>query len=111
MARISAAIGLLLSYTAPMIDNDKIANIATQVATANLPSQSVTSVFSAPTVDSQGNEALHITIVLAPEAVPSLSGDAVLNNLVQIKKQVHSAGEDRFPIIEYATEDELEDRG
>ena len=94
-----------------MLDQDQVDQIAREVATANLTSHAVTSVSSASTTDSEGREALRITIVLEPDAVPKLTGDAVLDTLVQIHDHLRKAGEERFPLIEYATEAELQDSG
>jgi hypothetical protein len=38
-----------------------------------------------------------------------MDGEAVLNTLVQIVDRLQQAGDERFPIIEYATEEELAD--
>ena len=94
-----------------MLDQDRVDQIARDVATANLPRHAVTSVSSAPRTDSQGRDALQITIVLEPDAVPKITGDAVLDTLVQIHDNLRKAGDERFPIIEYATEAELQDSG
>jgi hypothetical protein len=91
-----------------MLDEQKILTIARQVATANLTSASVINVISEPTIDSEGHEALRITIVIPPGAAASLGGDAALDTLTQIQDRLQTAGEDRFPIVEYATEDELQ---
>ena len=55
----------LAPYDLDMLDQETIDTIARQVATANLSSTNVTGVFSAPTTDSEGRDALRITIVLA----------------------------------------------
>ena len=94
-----------------MLDQAKVDQIAREAAAANLTSSAVTGVSSASTTDSEGREALRITIVLEPGAVPKITGDAVLDTLVQIHDRLRKAGEERFPIIEYATEAELQDSG
>jgi hypothetical protein len=94
-----------------MLDEKKIRQIAREVATANLSSANFTSVLSSPAVDSEGHDALRITIVIKPAAVSKIGGDAVLDTLVQIRNRLLKAGEERFPIIEYATEKELSESG
>ena len=94
-----------------MLEQEKIDQIARKVADANLPKHAVTRVSTALTTDSQGRDALQITIVLEPDAVPKITGDAALDTLVQIHDNLRKAGDDRFPIIEYATEAELQDSG
>jgi len=92
-----------------MLDLAKVAQISTEVAQANFGSQNVVRVESEPTSDSEGQEALNLLIVIAPGVVETVSGDAILDTLVQIIDRLQKAGDDRFPIIEYATEEELAD--
>jgi hypothetical protein len=92
-----------------MLDDKKITQIARQVATANLSSQNFTSVTTGSTTDSAGNEALQITIVIKPDY--KVAGEAALKTLVQVQDQLEREGEERLPIIEYATEKELSASG
>jgi hypothetical protein len=61
--------------------------------------------------DSQGHDALRVTIVIRPGAADKLKGDSVLDTLVEIQDRLREAGEERFAIVEYATQDELETGG
>lgn len=90
-----------------MLDNTKIAEIARDIVTANL-SRSVTviDVTAAPRIDSEGRDALRITIVLRPVNNAKIGGEAALDTLVQIHEQLQAAGDDRFPLLEYSTENE-----
>lgn len=66
----------------------------------------------APTTDSQGREALKITVVIAPDALKRMPSGAVLDALVQLRRRLSDMRDDRTPIVEYATEAELlEDAG
>jgi hypothetical protein len=94
-----------------MITLDRINRIARDVAVANLSSRNVDNVFSEPAADSQGENALRITIVIKPGVAAKLKGDALLDMLVQLQDELQKAGEDRLPIVEYATQEELEDSG
>jgi hypothetical protein len=101
-----------MGYDTAMVDDDKIRQIAQQVATANLPSGSVSSVIIGPSAfTSEGRDALRITIVLTPGSTDKIQGDAVLNTLVQTQQKLEQEGEERFPIVEYATKKELEESG
>ena len=91
----------------PILGEKLLKNIATGVATANLGRGSVSTVNITPTTNSVGDPALRVTIVLTPASTESISGEAALNNLVQLQQELQKEGEDRFPIVEYATEDEL----
>jgi hypothetical protein len=94
-----------------MLDDSTIVQIATHVATANLTSQNVTSVTSSTATDSEGREALRITIIIPPGAETKIQGSAALETLVEMQAYLQKAGEERFPIIEYATEKELAESG
>lgn len=60
-----------------------------------------------PTIDSQGHEALKLTVVIAPNATQNIQGEEVLNALVAVQGRLLEMRDDRMPIIEYATEAEL----
>jgi len=90
-----------------MLDTRTIETIATQVARKQLRDSDFERIMSESTTDSEGNEALRITIVLKPEATQKLTGDNTIDLLVGIRQKLRAEGEERFPIIEYATEQEL----
>jgi hypothetical protein len=94
-------------YILGMLDIEKVIQISRDVAKSNLPPQSVVRVESEPTFDSQGDDALRITIVVAAESADQITGDAAVDTLVQIHDRLRDAGDGRFPIIEYTTEAEL----
>jgi hypothetical protein len=94
-----------------MLDLEKVTQISREVARANLPPQGVVRVESEPTFDSEGHDALRVTIVVSPEAAEKITGDAAVDTLVQIHGRLRDAGDERFPIIEYTTEAELEEIG
>jgi hypothetical protein len=92
-----------------MLDLEKVTQISTEVAKANFGLQNVVRVESEPATDSAGQEALNLLIVIAPGVMEAIDGDEILDTLVQIVDRLQEAGDDRFPIIEYATEEELAD--
>ncbi len=94
-----------------MLDLAKVNQIAREAAIANLTQKRVTNILSEPAIDSEGHEALRITIVIPPGVAPRLKGDAILNTLAQIQDRLRAAGEERFPIVEYATQEELDSIG
>jgi hypothetical protein len=101
----------MLGPDSRMLDETKIRQIARDVATAQLSSENFSSILSSSVVDSEGHDALRITIVIKAEAVSKITGDAVLDTLVQIRNRLLKEGEERFPLIEYATEKELSESG
>lgn len=98
-----------MKYDCPMIEAAQIESIATKAAKARLPKKTVERVLSEAVSDSEGRDALKLTIVISPDSLPKLEGDALLDTLVQIQNDLQEAGEDRFAIVEYATQDELDD--
>jgi hypothetical protein len=64
-----------------------------------------------PTADSQGRGALKITVVIAPGAIKRLRDGAALDALVKLQERLRGMGERRTPIIQYATEAELQEDG
>ena len=91
-----------------MLTVEHVANIVREAAAANLERTSFEDVMAEPSVDSEGHDGLHITVVLKPNVAAHLSGDAVLDTLLEILKRLNEEGDERFPIIEYATREELE---
>jgi len=94
-----------------MLKESDIDIIVQRVASANLASDSIVSVISSPTVDPVGDPALRIRITVTPESTAAISGDAALRTLHEIHRHLQERGEDRFPIIEYATPGEVERAG
>jgi hypothetical protein len=99
-------------YRPAMLELVKVNDVVNRAATATLKRQAgVQRVFSEPASDSEGIDALRITIVLTRGSADKISGDKALNTLVGIERALREAGEDRFPIIGYVTEEELESSG
>jgi hypothetical protein len=94
-----------------MTSEKRIRQIVRQAATANLGSSNFTSVINSTATDSTGHEALRITIVIKPGAETKIKGDAALDTVVQIQDRLRKAGEERFPLVEFATTEELRERG
>jgi hypothetical protein len=92
-----------------MLDMETIKQFSAEIAKANFGPENVVRVETEPTVDSYGKEALDLLIVIAPGVADAFTGDDVLDTLVQISERLQRAGDERFPIISYATEEELAD--
>src|SRR5215510_6254748 len=93
-----------------MLEERDINRIVRHVASANLSGtgtlRAVADVHSAPTIDSQGEPALKITIVLTAGSTDSIQGKGVLKTLDQLQQRLEQEGEKRFPIVEFETEGE-----
>jgi hypothetical protein len=94
-----------------MLELIKVNDVVNKTATATLKRKAgVQRVFSEPASDSEGHEALRITIVLKRGSAGRISGEKALDALVGTERALREAGDDRFPILEYVTEEELESR-
>jgi hypothetical protein len=94
-----------------MLNAEKISEIVSEVVAANTSPSSVRRVTSEPATAFEGEEAVRITIVVTPDAVTQLEAGPVGDTVVTIMDRLRDAGEERFPILQYATEEELEQIG
>jgi len=90
-----------------MLDNARIAEIAREVGREKLSPRWFEDIIVEPAADSLGNDAVRLTMVIAPGAVKGLKGDDVVGLLVELRKRLDAAGEERIPLLGYATRDEL----
>jgi hypothetical protein len=90
-----------------MLEERDINRIVQQVASATLSSTetlpAVADVESASTIDSQGDPALKITIILTAGSTESIQGKDILKTLDQVQQRLQEEGEKRFPIVEFET--------
>ena len=77
-----------------------------RVASTSLGGHKIARVTSEPGVDHDGLEAVRVTIVLSDDDV-SLTGDAALNTIVEMRQALQSVGDDRFPFVDFTNESEL----
>jgi hypothetical protein len=85
---------------------NEVDSIAREAAEKHLAALGVQKVVSEAAVDSRGDEALRITITIhSAEKIPQ-SGDALLDTLSEIMTRLEEKGDSRFPIVDYAAEDE-----
>jgi hypothetical protein len=74
---------------------------------AALGGENVVRVEVARGVDSQGRGAIHITVVISPDAIQNLPSGATLDVLVRVRELLHEMHVGSTPIVSYATEAEL----
>ncbi|MCD0422122.1 hypothetical protein LOC51_33340 [Rubrivivax sp. JA1024] len=92
-----------------MVESAEIERITRDVVNAQTISQAVVSVRSKPSIDWTGDPTIDISVVVRPEAEAALlTEETPLNILTSISDQLLEVGEDRFPIIHYATTEDLE---
>jgi hypothetical protein len=93
-------------YKSRVKPKDAFGRLIRHALTSKLGEDNVVRLDWEPTTDSQGREALKITVVIPPGAAQKLK-DAVLDALVSLRERLREMGEERTPIVEYATEAEL----
>jgi hypothetical protein len=94
-------------YQPDMLSTPQIDKIVEKAVAKTLTRKRLVRVFSEPTDDPFGGEALSVTIVLKEGAVDTIDGRLAINTLSTILRDLEAAGDDRFPIIWYRTEREL----
>ena len=98
-------------YKSKITPEEAFDKLIQQALGAELGSDNVQRLEHEVTLDSQGREALKITVVISPKAVRKIGGDAILDALVNVQDRLQEMQELRIPIIEYATEAELAQDG
>ncbi len=98
-------------YRSRVQPKDAFKRLVQHALVAELGAENVIRVQIEPATDSQGHEAVKITIVVDPATTKKLAKEASLNALVRLQDQLNKMREDRTPIIEYATEAELAQDG
>ena len=82
-----------------------------QALVAELGRKNVVRVDYEPTIDSQGDGAIKVTIVLTPGAIKRLKGGTMIDASIRLRERLGAMHDDRTPIIGYATQAELAQNG
>ena len=90
-----------------MLEDLELQRIARDIVSKRLPTVELDGLVTQRMTNSDGEEALRITLVLTPGSVDAISGDDALKLLVDIRDGLSRVGEERLPIIEYATSDDV----
>lgn len=90
-----------------MLDMSQVSQLVANVVLTTLKGADLSRVMSEPTLDSAGEEALHVTIVLRGYDDQIFKGGVMSNTLLGIIEHLQKSGDDRFPILSYATEEDL----
>jgi hypothetical protein len=91
-----------------MLTLSEVNQIAEKAAAAALKRVGISRVVTEPTVDSDGNDAFKVLVVFKRGMTETITGAEGLRTIVKINQDLEKAGDDRLPIIEFATEEELE---
>jgi hypothetical protein len=93
-------------YRARIAPREALTRLVRQALAAALGDENVVRVELQATTDSQDRDALKVIVVIPPDATNRLK-DGVLDALVAVGQRLRDLGDDRTPIVEYATEAEL----
>lgn len=76
-----------------------------------MPATQLLEIRTEPAFDTEGKEALRITLVVTDEAAQSLTGKQLANLLMDVHDGLLREGDERFPLISYATPSDNGDEG
>ncbi len=92
-----------------MLAPEEINRIVKEAASAVYGPAAISRVSSKPVADSYGDDALSVSIVFARGQYDNAKRrGSALDALSRIDRSLQEHGEERFPILSYATEEELE---
>lgn len=94
-------------YQSRLTPKEVFRRLVEQPLVAALGSDNVVRVEVAPSTDALGRDAMLATVVIAPDALPRLDGEALVNADMQLQdrlREMHVAG---AAIVDFATEAEL----
>jgi hypothetical protein len=94
-------------YRSPVRPKAAFGKLIQRAFVTELGAENVLRVEYKTATDSQGEEALKIVVVIAPNAIKKFAGGASLNALVRLREWLNEIGDSRIPLVEYATETEL----
>jgi len=90
-----------------MLDPKEVNRIVKKAASASLDGLEVTRVFSEPGIAFDGSEILNVTIVLRDFDETIEADRNVLDTMMKVLRALQGRGEDRFPVLTFATEADL----
>lgn len=86
-----------------MLEDRQIQALMKEVAAGVMPATQLLDVRTEPALDADGKDALRITVVISDDAARSLTGAQLANLLLDVHDGLLREGDERFPLISYAT--------
>ena len=96
-------------WTGAMLDTPALDALADRAARAHLGEENYVRSYTAPWVDSQGEEVVRVTMVIPLDAAWRIGGERAGDLLHELRQDLFNSGDDRVPTIEYTTEQDLVD--
>ena len=94
-----------------MLNEPQLQALLADLVHGQLPAVELERVVAEAATDDDGAEMLRITLVVSQDSAEAMTGDEALDLLVRIRNELQQKGDDRFPVVSYATEDELQEAG
>jgi hypothetical protein len=92
----------------PVVGRAAPEGIIESIVREHFGERGVRDVWVQPFGDYDGEDSLRVTVVLDPAAAEKLDGDMALDLIRALRQRLEDMGEQRFPVVEYATRDEIE---
>ena len=93
------------------LEPNKISAIASSTAQANLGHEQVERALTESALNSEGEDAVRITLIVAPGTLDRVDGQTLVRTIARIKQELLRAGEERQAVFSYSTEAELANTG
>lgn len=93
-----------------MLELPQIREMLKQIATGVLPARELLEIRTEPSVDAEGRDSLRITLVLTEEAAKTFTGEDASRLLLNLHDGLLNQGDERFPVLYYATPDDSGER-
>ena len=94
-------------YLSPVKPKEASRKLLSHFLTPALGKDNVVRFALEPTIDSEGRSTHRITVVITPDAVQHISGEAAMSAISTLRENLGGMIGDGTPIVEYATEAEL----
>lgn len=90
-----------------MLEDPQVQKLMRQALAEVLPYPGGIEVLSEAMVDFDGRDVLRITLVLSEQTAKSIAGDQAMKLITEIRDSLLREGDERFPLIYYATPEDL----
>ncbi|HJT40330.1 MAG TPA: hypothetical protein VJ762_08375 [Sphingobium sp.] len=90
-----------------MLNDLNLRQLLRDVLHQRLPNVDLQEILTEQVIDSEGKDALRITLVIPDESVDAITGNQALDLIVDVQKGLSAQGDDRLAVIRYATPADL----
>lgn len=94
-----------------MLTSAQLERIASEAALKALDPGAFVRALTESTTDSEGRDAVLVTLVVSDLQRVPITGDQLLETILTVQQSLEAAGETRTPIVSFSTEGDLADDG